>query len=351
MTESTPEALATRGQKVFVTGATGFLGQHLCRELVAAGYDVTALCRDPEAGPARALPEQVRRLQGDVLDAEAVGSAALGSEIMFHCAGKVSRDPDDALDMMRVNFDGTQVAFEAARKAGVRRVILASTSGTLAISEDGEEIATEISDRPLELINRWGYYRSKLYAEQWALEQSSEDFEVVVVNPTLLLGPGDVHGSSTVDVRRYLEQPLPVAPNGGGAFVDAPDAAVGRRLAHERGEAGRCYMLNACNCSTRTFLSRIARVSGQSAPVLRMPKSRTLSRFNVWLTERVSDVMGDDDSLPDPHSVDIAQHYWYCDASRAEQDLGWRARDPMVTLSDTVEDLRSRGLVMMQPPT
>lgn len=335
---------------MFVTGATGFLGQHLCAALVSQGYDVVALCRNPESSVATQLPPQVQRLQGDVLDAQAVNSAALGCEVMFHCAGQVSRDPEDALDMMRTNFEGTKIAFEAARKAGVRRVVLASTSGTIAITEDGEEIPSETSDRPLELINRWGYYRSKLYAEQWALDQSCEEFEVVVVNPSLLLGPGDVNGSSTVDVRRYLEQPLPVAPNGGVAFVDARDAALGMILAHTHGAPGRCYLLNACNCSTRTFLSRVARVSGQRAPVMRMPRSKPLAKFNVWLTARANEILGDDDALPDAHSVDVAQHFWYCDASRAEQDLGWQARDPMRTLSDTVDDLRARGLVMMTPP-
>jgi len=351
VSESNENAVATTGKKVLVTGATGFLGQHLCRELVQAGFEVVALCRDPESSAAHLLPPQVKRLQGDVLDADAVASSALGCEGMFHCAGQVSRDPEDALDMMRVNFEGTRVAFNAAQTAKVKRVILASTSGTIAISETDDVIADETLERPLELINRWGYYRSKLYAEQWALEQCSDDFEVIVANPSLLLGPGDLNGSSTLDVRRYLEQPLPVAPHGGIAFVDARDAAQGLLLAFQRGVSGRCYLLNACNCSTRTFLSRIARVSDLAAPLFRMPKSRTLSRLSVWVTQRANDLIGDDDSLPDAQSVDIAQHFWYCDASRAEQELGWCARDPMVTLADTVEDLRNRGLVMMSPPS
>ncbi|MGB1698418.1 MAG: NAD-dependent epimerase/dehydratase family protein [Nannocystaceae bacterium] len=351
MTESTTNAVATKGRRVLVTGATGFLGQHLCAALVDDGFEVVALCRDPESSASQLLPAQVERLQGDVLDADAVSSAALGCEGMFHCAGQVSRDPEDALDMMRVNFEGTKVALTAAKTAKVKRVVLASTSGTIAISESEDDVADETLERPLELINRWGYYRSKLYAEEWAIEQCSEDFEVVVANPSLLLGPGDLNGSSTVDVRRYLEQPLPVAPHGGIAFVDARDAARGLVLAFERGVSGRCYLLNACNCSTRTFLSRIARVSDLAAPVFRMPNSRTVSRLSVWLTQRANDLLGDDDSLPDAHSVDIAQHFWYCDASRAERELGWQARDPMVTLADTVEDLRNRGLVMMSPPS
>ena len=143
MSESNENAVATAGQRVLVTGATGFLRQHLCAELIAAGCEVVALCRNPDSGAARLLPPQVRRLQGDVLDADAVASAALGCEGMFHCAGQVSRDPEDALDMMRVNFEGTKVALSAAKTAKVKRVVLASTSGTLAISESDEEVADE----------------------------------------------------------------------------------------------------------------------------------------------------------------------------------------------------------------
>ncbi len=348
MTDSSVPAKTAR--KVLLTGATGFLGHHVADALVRRGYQVVALCRDPDAPAARRLPEAVVRLHGDILDADAVGSAALGCEAVIHCAGKVSRDPDDALELTRVNHDGTIAVFAACKKAGVKRAVLASTSGTIAISDDSEHVANEEDERPVEFINRWAYYRSKYYAELSALEMNGPDFEVICVNPSLLLGPGDLHGSSTEDVRRFLEQPMPVAPAGGVSFVDARDAAEGLVLALEKGTAGECYLLTACNCTTRTFLSRVARVGGVSAPVAALPKNPVFKRFSVWAAGKAADLIGEDDAMPDAESVDIAQHYWYCDASKAESELGWRARDPMSTLADTVNDLRERGIVMMSAP-
>ncbi len=335
---------------MLVTGATGFLGHHVVQAFVDAGYEVRALCRDPDARAARRLPAACERMRGDVLDAELVGSAALGCEGVIHCAGWVSRRPVDAHELHRVNVDGTRVTLAAARTAKVRRFVLASTSGTIAISTDADAIADETTPTPLELINRWPYYRSKYYAEKLALEAASDHFEVVVVNPSLLLGPGDLHGSSTTDVRRFLENGMPVVPAGGMSFVDARDAARGILLAYERGASKQRYLLTASNCTLRTFFSRVARVAGVSAPVAGLPNSPLLKRLTKWAIERATDIMGEDDAAVDGHSVDVAQHYWYCNAGKAERELGWRARDPMVTLADTVEDLRERGIVMMKSP-
>ena len=350
MTDSTENLPEKAGRRVFVTGGTGFLGHHLCNHLALDGHQVVALCRDPESPAARRLHPAVQRVQGDVLDLDSVASAMLGAEIVLHCAGQVSWDPEDAGSMQAINVGGTETVLEAARKAGVKRVVHASTSGTIAVGDDPDKVFTEDDERPVEFLNRWPYYRTKYYAEKLALDANGDDLEVVVVNPSLLLGPGDLNGSSTTDVRRYVEQPMPVAPAGGVSFVDARDAAAAMVMAMDKGEPGRCYLVTACNCTTRTFLSRVARVANVDAPTLSLPKNKAVSRFNLWLVEKASEFLGEDDALPDKHSLDVAQHYWYCDASRAEDELGWRARDPMATLLDTVDDLRSRGVVMASKP-
>ncbi len=336
---------------VLLTGATGFLGHHVAAQLAAAGHEVRALCRNPDSEAARRLPESVQRLQGDILDADAVGSAALGCDTLVHCAGMVSRSADDAEAMNQANLRGTEVTLEAARKAGIKRVVYASTSGTIAVGEDPDAIYDETAETPLDYILKWPYYRSKLYGEQIALDLNGEGFEVVVVNPSLLLGPGDLHGSSTVDIRRYLEQPSPVVPSGGLSFVDARDAAAGMILALERGRAGERYLLNGSNCTIRTFLSRVARVAQLREPVAALPDRPFVRKASAWLLRQANELLGEDDSRPDAESFEIAQHYWYCDASKAERELGWSSRDPVETIADTVEDLRQRGIVMMSPPT
>jgi len=327
--------------RTLVTGATGFLGRHLVTQLRAAGHHVVALCRHEDPTIA-VLGVELRR--GDVLDAKSVRAAAEGCEVLFHCAGKVSRKPEDAGALFRVHVEGTKTTLDAARVAGVRRVILASTSGTVAVSENQHDVRGEGAPDPMDLIARWPYYRSKLYAEKAALDRSSLSFEVVSVNPTLLLGPGDVHGSSTGDVVRFLEKKVPFVPAGGMSFVDARDAAAAMILAMEKGRAGERYLVSAVNLTIEAFFARLERISGVKAPRMRTPRSLLLARAGVALLDKVQKHVPLDADL-DRVSAEMAQCFWYVDASKARNELGWVARDPGETLAETVRDLRERGVV------
>jgi dihydroflavonol-4-reductase len=334
-----------------VTGATGFLGAHVVAAARAQGREVVAFVRDPSSLAARQLAALGATLAvGDVLDGPSVEAAALGCTAVLHCAGKVSRKAEDAAAMTRVNVAGVETVLAACERAGVTRAVVASTSGTIGVSTDPNAVADETSPAPLELINKWPYYRSKHYGEQLALRANKPGFEVVVINPALLLGPGDHHGSSTEDVRRVLERNLPVVPSGGYAFVDVRDVAAGMLLALDRGRSGQRYLLVSCNCPIRTFYSRVARVAGLEQVVVALPDNTAVERATRWLVKRAHEVLGRDDSLPDEHSIELAQHYWYVDSTLAENELGWRTRDPMITLADTVADLRARGVVMMRSP-
>ena len=342
----------TDTQAILVTGATGFLGAHVVAALREQGKQVVALVRDPNTAAAQRVAALGATLAtGDVLDIASIEAAAAGCGAVLHCAGKVSRDDADAVLMTKVNVAGVGNVLQACKRAGVKRAVVASTSGTIGVSTDPEAIANETTPAPLELINKWPYYRSKYYGEQIALDHDGPDFAVVVVNPALLLGPGDHQGSSTEDVRRALEQRTPVVPAGGYTFVDARDAARGMILALDKGRAGQRYLLVSCNCPIRTFYSRIARVAGLDASVFALPDHQLVERATRWLVGRAQDLLGQDDALPDPISIEMAQHYWYVDSTLAENELGWRARDPMITLADTVADLRERGVVMMRAPT
>jgi len=326
--------------RYLVTGATGFLGKHLVTALRSKGHDVVALCRSG----GHELGEGVVIRRGDVLHEGSVRDAAAGCDGVFHCAGKVSRKPEDAEELYRLHVDGTKNVLAAAKAAGVKRVVVASTSGTVAVSDDPDHIATEKDETPLGLVSRWPYYRSKLFAERAALDMNAPGFEVVSVNPTILFGPGDTHGSSTEDIQRFLEGRVPAIPPGGLSFVDARDAAEAMRLAMERGVPGKRYLVGACNMTLKEFFARLSRVSGVKAPWLPMPRSPELARVGAKMAEKLASRFGME--LPvDPVSLDMAQRYWYLDATLAERELGWSSRDPMETLADTVEDLRARGVV------
>jgi dihydroflavonol-4-reductase len=327
--------------RTLVTGATGFLGKHLVAQLRERGHDVAALCRYDDPSLA-ALGVAVHR--GDVLDAASVRAAAEGREVLFHCAGKVSRKPEDAEELYRVHVDGTKIALDAARAAGVARVVVASTSGVVAVTKEPDEVRNEKAEAPFEILSRWPYYRSKLYAEKAALDRSGPGFEVIAVNPTLLLGPGDDRGSSTGDVLNFLEQKVPFIPAGGMSFVDARDAAEAMILAMERGRAGERYLVSACNLTIEAFFARLSRLSGVQGPKMKLPRSVTLARAGASLMERMAKHVPIDAPV-DRISAEMAQHFWYVDASKARADLGWEPRDPGDTLADTIRDLEQRGVV------
>jgi dihydroflavonol-4-reductase len=281
----------------------------------------------------------------DVLDEAAVTESARGADGAFLVTGRVSRARDDAELLHRDNVLGTESALRALRAAGIERVVVASTSGTLAVSRDADSIADESCRSPLEIIARWPYYRTKLYAERAALEANKPgEFEVVVVNPSLLLGPGDLRESSTGDVRLFLERSIPAIPAGGMAFVDARDAALGLWQAFERGRAGERYLLNGKNMTIAAFFQRLERISGVKAPLLRMPSSRPVALgLNQLFTKAVEAIGGR--APVDAVSVEMAQYFWYCSAEKAERELGFVARDPGETIRDTIDDLVKRKVV------
>ena len=327
-------------QTVLVTGGSGFLGRWVVDELCEAGHRVRVLGRGKSAALAeRGVEIAVGDVSRDLDGAEPLQRAFDGVSALFHLAGFVSRDPDDGQRMMRVHIDGTRRVLEAAKQAGVRRVVLASTSGTIAVSRQAE-ILDERAPYPIEIVGNWPYYLSKIYQEKLALDLGATlGLEVVIVNPSLLLGPGDERNSSTGDVRRFLKREIPVVPDGGVSFVDARDAAKATVAALEEGRAGERYLLGGPNWTVSEYFGRLERASKVRAPRLKLPNA--LQRRAASLLEQAYKAL-DKEPPVERISVEMAQVYWWCDSSKAERELGFQARDPGETLDDTIRDLRTR---------
>ena len=330
--------------RILVTGGTGFLGKHLLAMLARRGERVRVLSR-------AATPELdelgVEVCAGSLLDADVLARALRGVDRVYHLAGLVSRDPDAAAEMYRVHVDGTRALLDAAAAAKVRRVVVASTSGTIAVSERADEIATESSPYRYDLARRWPYYLSKIYQEKLAL--SFEGTEVVCINPSLLLGPGDTRLSSSGDVLKFLKREIPVVPSGGINFVDARDAAAGAILAMEHGKPRARYLLGGPNWTMQEFFHRLGRASGVRPPTARIPDGA--ARFGARVVDALYRLRGPEKRAPvDPASVEMAQHFWYLDPALARTELGWEPRDPMETLDDTIAFLRERFLGGMPTP-
>lgn len=336
--ELSAELASARPKRLWVSGATGFLGSHLVRVLRQRGHEVVAVSRS--GGEVAGVHVQAL----DVLDADAVSASARGCDGAFVASGLVSRRREDAEALHRANVLGARSVLRGLRAAHIPRVVFASTSGTVAVGRDPARVHDEEQEASLSLLSRWPYYRSKLYGEREALEANGPDFQVVVVNPTLLLGPGDLRDSSTGDVRLFLQRSIPAVPAGGISFVDARDAALGMWLAFERGRPGQRYLLNAKNLTLAAFFQRLERLTGVPAPKLRLPRSPQLA---VGVTRVFRDVVAriGGESPVDAESVELGQYYWYASSSKAQQELGWVARDSAETLQDTVADLLERRVV------
>jgi dihydroflavonol-4-reductase len=219
----------------------------------------------------------------------------------------------------------------------VPRLVLASTSGTIAVSKD-EVILDETAGSALELVAGWPYYASKFYQERLAFDLGrARGLTVIAVNPSLLLGPGDRRLSSTGDVLRFLRGQIPTVPGGGINFVDVRDVAAATAAALERGRDGERYLMGGPNWTTAEFFGRLGRVSKVRGPWLKLPP--TVARWGAAAYEQVYRWRGKEAPV-DRVSVDMAEHYWWFDSGKAEAELGFAARDPQLTLHDTVKYLR-----------
>jgi dihydroflavonol-4-reductase len=273
----------------------------------------------------------VEVVKGDVRDTAAVTRALQGREALYHLAGLVSRDPEDARKMYELHVDGTRNLLKAA--GNLQRIVLASSSGTIGVSRE-RRIATEEDDYPIETVGRWPYYLSKIYEEKIALQSG---LPVVVLNPSLLLGPGDARMSSTQDVFRFLMGRIPVMPRGGISFVDVRDAAQAFVAALTRGNVGERHLLGAVNWEFEEFFARLGRIAHRPPPTLRMPSRLKVAAAH--LVERIARERGREPDLP-AADVEMGECWFFIDSSKSERLLGFRPRDPVETLSDTVRYVR-----------
>ncbi len=334
-------AIARRPQsKILVTGGTGFLGSHLVRLLVESGAKNLRVLTT--GAPPWLAELGVETVEGSITNAEDVRRAVEGVAEIYHLAGRVSRDDSDAREMYSVHVDGTRLLCDAASVEGVEVIVMASTSGTIAVREKGEETPDERGSVPVDIIGRWPYYASKLYQERTALERfDGRGRRLVILNPSLLLGPGDERLSSTKVVLDFLARKISAVPSGGLSFVDVRDAAVVFPNAMKNGKHGERYLLGSANWTFEKFFGRLERLTNVRAPRLSLP-----SKLAVAGSQLIHAFYTQWDKAPpvEPAAVEMAEYFWYLDSSKAERELGFSPRDPGETLLDTVKYLRANFL-------
>ena len=326
---------------VLVTGGTGFVGGHLLRKLLQAGYDVRALVRSSsKRDNLKGL--DVEPVLGDLRDLDSLLKASRGCELIFHCAADYRLWAPNVQDLYESNVGGTKNILQAARENGVGRVVVTSSVAAVGIPKDGGQ---GCEDTPVTLEDMIGHYkRSKFLAEQEAFKAAGEGQDVVIVNPSTPIGDRDIKPTETGRIiTRFLNGGMPCYVNTGLNLVDVDDVCQGHILAAHKGQSGRRYILGGWDMSLEQILMEISDISGLPAPSFELPLwlAGCLGVVDTFIEDRL---LHREPSIP-LEGVKMAKKLMYFSWKRAERELGYRPRPIRGALERAVDWFVSNGYV------
>lgn len=304
-----------------VTGASGFVGSHVARQLIAAGHPVRVLVR-PTGNLQTLEGLSVERIEGDLRDRASLERALQGVRRVFHVAADYrlwTRNPDEIYES---NVVGTRHILEAAGRAGVERIVYTSTVATVVVPRETGNLPNE--ETRATLADMIGHYkRSKFLAELEAIKAASAGIPVVIVNPTTPVGPGDWKPTPTgriiVD---FANGKMPAYVDTGLNLVAVEDVAAGHLLAAEKGRIGERYLLGARNMTLKQILAALASITGRSTPRVRLPHSVALAAG--YADEFFSRFTGREPTIP-VDGVKMSRHRMFVESDKAEKELGYRS--------------------------
>jgi dihydroflavonol-4-reductase len=322
-----------------VTGAAGFLGSHVTRQLVARGEEVRVLIGASSSN--RAISDlPLEYVTGDLRDPASLERAMKGVRRVFHVAADYRLWAKRSQDIYDSNVGGTKNLLAAAKAAGVAQLIYTSTVATIAV--DRLELPNEFTDSKLEeMIGH--YKRSKWMAEQEALKAAKEGLPVVVAMPTTPVGPWDWKPTPTGKIiLDFLNGKMPGYVETGLNFVGVEECAAGHLLVAERGKVGQRYLLGAENLTLKEMLDTLAKITGLAAPGMKIPHGVALGVAYVEST--LSRLVGREPQIP-VEGVKIAQHRMFVDCSRAQKELGFQPGSVAAALERAVRWYQLKGYV------
>jgi dihydroflavonol-4-reductase len=309
-----------RDVRVFVTGATGFVGGHVVRQYAAAGATLRLLTR--QASRLDSLSEiDAEMVKGDLREPEKMRSALSGCDALVHVAADYRlwvRDPEQ---MYAVNVDGTRELLRIAREEGVAKVVYTSSVATMGFKADGTIVNEET---PVALADMIGHYkRSKFLGELEAIQAAKAGQHVMILNPTTPIGPGDAKPTPTgriiVD---FLHKKFPAYVDTGLNLVDVTEVARMHVVALDRGTPGERYILGGENLTLKQILDRMSAITGLPSPTRKVPHSvaMTFAFFDETITGRLRGK----EPRATVEAVRMGKKMMFASSAKAERDLGFQ---------------------------
>lgn len=345
-----PAQQAAGIRQMLVTGGCGFIGRHVVSLLAARGDRVRVLDLAEWPAAAGALPAEVELRKGSIRDREVLARACRGIDTVFHLAANPNLWAPDPRIFHEVNYEGTMRVLEAAAEAGVRRFVHTSTESILKNINAPRASQSALIDEQVDHGEEdvpGPYCRSKFRAERAARAAAESGLPVVIVNPTMPIGPGDLTLTPpTKMILGFLNGTTPAYLDCDFNLVDARDAARGHLLAAEHGRIGERYILGNENVNLGHVLAELARLSGLAMPRHRVPY--WLAYISALASEGIANITGRPPLAP-LTGVRLARSSMAFDCRKARAELHWQCRSLEESLGDTIRDLKDRGLLSRMP--
>ncbi len=327
--------------KVFVTGATGFVGSHVAKELAAQGAQMRILTRKT-SNLANLEGVTGETVVGDLLAPEGLRRAIRGCDAVMHVAADYRLWVRDPKAMYAANVEGTRALLKIAREEGVRRFVYTSSVATMAFRSDGT-IVDEAT--PVTLDHMVGHYkRSKFMAEHVALEAAATGQQVMVLNPTTPIGAGDIKPTPTGEiVVDFLNRKFPAYVDTGLNLVDVTEVARTHVAALDPnvGRVGERYILGGENLTLKQILDKMSAVTGLPSPTMQVPHAVAMAF--AFVDENIQGRLLGKEPRATVEAVRMGKKKMFASSAKAERELGFRVVPVYEALRQAIAWFREHG--------
>ncbi len=330
--------------RLFLTGATGFVGAHVARAAAEAGGALRVLVR-PSSNKAH-LPTNAEQVLGDLREPTKFASALQGCDALIHVAADYRLWVPDPAEMYKANVEGTRALLRLARQAGVPRVVYTSSVATMGFRRDGTVVDETTPVSEAAMIGH--YKRSKWMAEQVALEAGRAGQHVIVLNPTTPVGALDVKPTPTGRiVVDFLNRNFPAYVETGLNLVDVREVARMHLRALEVGRPGERYILGGENLTLKQILDRLGAMTGLPSPRAKVPHAVAMAF--AFLDQTITGKLRGKEPRATVEAVRMGRKLMFASSAKAERELGFQVLPVDAALREACRWFVANGYAPVPP--